>query len=99
MRSGNILSTDRHLSSLMPPRATYSSAAMRCGIELSADEILGEPDDQVVIHGHLCAFAVRPLVPVVGGVAMSRSRASCSAASISGAVETEQAGSSRASAM
>jgi hypothetical protein len=40
---------------------------MRCGIELSADEILGEPDDQVVIHGHLCAFTVRPLVPVIGG--------------------------------
>jgi len=34
---------------------------MRCGIELSADEILGEPDDQVVIHGHLHAFAERPL--------------------------------------
>ena len=23
---------------------------MRCGVELSADEILGEPDDQVVVH-------------------------------------------------
>ena len=38
-------------------------AAMRCGIELSTDEILGEPDDQVVIHGHLHAFAERPLAP------------------------------------
>src|SRR6266567_1046201 len=37
--------------------------AMRCGIELSADEILGEPDDQVVINGHLHPFAERLLAP------------------------------------
>src|SRR5580693_6036098 len=52
---------------------SYCSAAMRCGIELSDDEILGEPDDQVVIHGHLHAFAERPLAPAcapaVGGIA------------------------------
>jgi hypothetical protein len=36
---------------------------MRRGIELSDDEILGEPDDQVVIYGHLHAFAERPLAP------------------------------------
>jgi len=34
---------------------------MRCGIELSADEILGEPDDQVVIDGQLHPFAERLL--------------------------------------
>jgi len=39
----------------------HSSAAMRCGIELSADEILGEPDDQVVIDRHLHPLAKRPL--------------------------------------
>jgi len=48
---------------------------MRCGIELSADEILGEPDDQVVIHGHLHAFAEGPLAAAcasaVGDIAAS----------------------------
>src|ERR1700747_3204410 len=52
---------------------TSGHAAMRCGIELSADEILGEPDDQVVIHGHLHAFGQRPLspacAPAVGDIA------------------------------
>jgi hypothetical protein len=46
---------------------------MRCGIELSADQILGEPDDQVVIHGHLHPLAQRPLTlacaPGVGDIA------------------------------
>ena len=42
---------------------TCSFAAIRCGIELSADEILGKPDDQVVIHGHRHAFAEGPLAP------------------------------------
>jgi len=36
---------------------------MRCGIESSANEILGEPDDQVVIDGHLHPFAERLLTP------------------------------------
>jgi len=36
----------------------YSNvAAMRFGSEVSADEILGEPDDQVVIRSHLHALA------------------------------------------
>ena len=43
--------------------AVSAHAAMRCGIELSADEILGEPDDQVVIHGHLHTFAEGLLAP------------------------------------
>src|SRR6516164_7801379 len=51
----------------------HSSAAMRCGIELSADEILGEPDDQVVIDRHLHPLAKRPLTlacaPAVGDIA------------------------------
>jgi len=53
----------RHLASVgsrvyFDQSAAYSHlTAMRCGIELSADEILGEPDDQVVIHGHLHALA------------------------------------------
>jgi hypothetical protein len=42
----------------------------RCRVELSAGEILGEPDDQVVVHAHLHAFADRPLAltcaPAVG---------------------------------
>jgi len=42
---------------------------MRCGIGLSADEILGEPDDQVIIHGHVHAFAERPLAAAVGDIA------------------------------
>ena len=51
--------TRRFASSLCD--GTHSLAAMRCGIELSADEILGEPDDQVVIDTHLHPLAKRPL--------------------------------------
>ena len=42
---------------------TSTCLLMRCGVELSADEILGEPDDQVVIHGHLHSHAQWALTP------------------------------------
>jgi len=70
-----------------------SFAAMRCGIELSADEILGEPDDQVVVHGHLHAFADWPLAaacaPAVGDIAAS------SVQPLSRAILVEQGGRGR----
>lgn len=49
---------------------------MRCAIRLlSADEIFGEQDDQVAIHGHLHTFAEQPpaaaCAPTVGDISAS----------------------------
>jgi hypothetical protein len=43
------------------PDSPPGHAAMSCGIELSADEILREPDDQVVVYAHLHVFPEWPL--------------------------------------
>jgi len=52
--------------------AETSVHAANARIEPSADEILGEPHDQLVIHDHLHPFAERPLA--LAGAPVSRDR-------------------------
>jgi hypothetical protein len=72
---------DTQYVALVSETAFYSHAAMRCGIELLADKILGESDGQVVIRTAAEPGRTRRTGPaVMAGVAMPGSRAGCPAA-------------------
>ena len=41
----------------------FTLMPLRCSIDVSVGEIVGEPHDQVVVHGHVHPLAERPLAP------------------------------------